>query len=132
MPYRYLCYPSYTVFSEHDCYTQESHTPIGLLCKTITHATLRGNSSGKLPNFRKFVYFQILLKYTCIYCLLSLCKRSNRKSNSNDAIFFDLNLYFMAILTAVLFSIRRSHKIAKSPVLRIGGSDTQNLDKGMI
>ena len=37
--------------------------------------------------------------------------------------FRDLNLYFMALLTAVLFLKRQLLKIAKSPVSRTGGGD---------
>ena len=37
--------------------------------------------------------------------------------------FRDLNLYFMALLTVVLFLKRQLLKIAKSPVLRTGGGD---------
>ena len=51
--------------------------------RTISsNSILRGYSSQNIPNFRKCVYFQILPEYTCIYCLLSLCKRSNRKLSS--------------------------------------------------
>ena len=35
----------------------------------------------------------------------------------------DLNIYFMTILTAVLFLNRRLRKIAKPPVLRTCGND---------
>ena len=50
----------------------------------VAKGTLRGYSSRNIPNFRKCVYFYILQEYTCTYCLLSLCKRSNRKSNPKD------------------------------------------------
>ena len=38
-------------------------------------------------------------------------------------LFRDLNIYFMTILTAVLFLKRRLLKIAKPPVLRTWGND---------
>ena len=58
-----------------------------------------------------------------IYSLLLLCKRSNRKSNSKGVNFGIKILYFMIILTAVLFLKRRLLKIAKPPVLRTCGND---------
>ena len=48
---------------------------------------LSGYKSRNIPNFRKCVYSKILLEYTFKYCLLSLCKRSNQKSNSKDVNF---------------------------------------------
>ena len=45
-------------------------------------------------------------------------------------LFRDLNLYFMAIMTAVFFLKRRLLKIAKSHVLRTGGSDNSNTRYG--
>ena len=42
----------------------------------------------------------------------------------------DLNLYIMAIMTALLFLKRRLLKIAKSPVLRTGGSDNSKYRYG--
>ena len=56
-------------------------------CIIHTHFTLGGYSSRNIPNFRKCVYFYILPEYTGTYCLPSLCKRSNRKSNSKDVNF---------------------------------------------
>ena len=53
----------------------------------VSYYTLKGYSSRNIPNFRKCVYFKMLPEYICTYCLLSLCKRSNRKSKSKGVNF---------------------------------------------
>ena len=72
-------------------------------------------------NVSIFQFYQNI--HDCTYCLLSLCKRSNRKSNFKDVNFLDLIFNFMTSLTVVLFLKRRLLKIAKSPVLSTGGND---------
>ena len=54
-----------------------------------------------------------------MYILLTITvQKITSKIELQRCYFRDLNLYFMTILTAVLFLKRRLLKIAKSPVLR--------------
>ena len=59
-----------------------------------------------------------------MYILLTITvQKIKSKIELQRWLFRDVNLYFMTILTAVLFLKRRLLKIAKSPVLRTCGND---------
>ena len=51
------------------------------------------------------------------------CAKDQIENRTPKVLICDLNIYFMTILTAVLFLKRRLLKIAKPPVLRSCGND---------
>ena len=66
-----------------------------------------------------------------MYILLTITvQKIKSKIKLQRCKFCDLNIYFMTILTALLFLKRRLLKIAKPPVLRTCGNDNSKCRYG--
>ena len=71
-----------------------------------------------MPNFRKFVYFQILLEYASTYCANDQIENRTPKMLISRSKF----IYYRYFNSCSIFKTPIT-QIAKSPVLRTGGND---------
>ena len=80
-----------------------------------------------MPNFRKFVYFQILLVYTSTYCLLDQIQNRTQNMLISRSKF----TYYKYLNSCSIFKTPIT-QIAKSPFFcEMAETIIQNLDMGM-